>query len=678
MKKVIIILLSPVLWAMNLSAQSSGAANGHQYVDLGLPSGLLWATCNVGADSPTDCGDYFAWGETTPKNSYTLENCLTSGKILSDISGDGRYDAARANWGGDWRMPTKAEFQELRNHCVWTWTSQDGQDGYLVTSAKNGNSIFLPAGGRIEFSSNALKEYQICLWTSVAYGDYKSEGFKTTSTSFILTKLDRQLGLNIRPVMTSEKVDDEVRIGKRPDVTNRMIIYTSIDGEPVVPKGTTFGTKILYNKFVDGCGVIGFEGDVTSIPDGAFFGNTRLLTIELPASIKSIGSGAFDGCTALQHVSYKCSPSLFCEQFSGCECLESFEGDGVSEDHKCIIVNGRLLAAAVKPKQADYCVYKIPDNVTEIGSYAFKGRKSLYGIIIPDSVSDIGYMAFADCINLHSSHSQFGKGLKTIYSSAFADCESLHEIVLPDGLTRLCSYAFENCRNLQTVKLPNSINSIENNTFDGCHRLSTIHLPDKLSKIGNNAFHYCQSLSKIDLPNSLQSIGSGAFAHCSSLTGIKLPASLIHIGEYAFSCTALKKINIPPTIRSIGKETFRATDFKDVIVPENVESISDKAFYSDSLERVTLPESIRFIGKAFYSSKPNLHIYIKSKVPPTICDDSFGESRRGKLRYSFKHDDWIYEIEHDKSIRIYVPKESVMEYKKAWKQYGYHKHIHGY
>jgi len=678
MKKVIIILLSPVLWAMNLSAQSSGAANGHQYVDLGLPSGLLWATCNVGADSMTDCGDYFAWGETSPKSSYTKENSLTYGKILSDISGDSRYDAARANWGGHWRIPTKAEFQELRNHCVWTWTSQDGQDGYLVTSAKNGNSIFLPAGGYKDSASSHFKDYQICLWTSVAYGDYKSEGFKTTSTSFILTKLDRQLGLNIRPVMTSEKVDDEVRIGKRPDVTNRMIIYTSIDGEPVVPKGTTFGTKILYNKFIDGYGVIRFEGDVTSIPDRAFYDNKRLMTIELPASIKSIGSGAFDGCTALQHVSYKCSPSLFCEQFSGCECLESFEGDGVSEDHKCIIVNGRLLAAAVKPKQADYCVYKIPDNVTEIGTYAFRGRKSLYGIIIPDSVSDIGYESFAECVNLNSNYIEFGKGLKSIYSSAFAGCESLTEIELPSGLTKLCSYTFKDCRNLKSVKLPNSISVIECHTFDGCHYLSNIKLPATLKEIKQYAFHYCQSLSKIDLPNSLQSIGSGAFAHCSSLTGIKLPASLIHIGEYAFSCTALKKINIPPTIRSIGKETFRATDFKDVIVPENVESISDKAFYSDSLERVTLPESIRFIGKAFYSSKPNLHIYIKSKVPPTICDDSFGESRRGKLRYSFKHDDWIYEIEHDKSIRIYVPKESVMEYKKAWKQYGYHKHIHGY
>ena len=677
MKKVILFLMS-ASFAMNLSAQSSGTANGHQYVDLGLPSGILWATSNVGADSMTDCGDYFAWGETSPKSSYTKENSLTYGKILSDISGDSRYDAARANWGGHWRIPTKAEFQELRNHCVWTWTSQDGQDGYLVTSAKNGNSIFLPAGGRIEFSSNALKEYQICLWTSVAYGDYKSEGFKTTSTSFILTNLDRQLGLNIRPVMTSEKVDDEVRIGKRPDVTNRMIIYTSIDGEPVVPKGTTFGTKILYNKFVDGCGVIGFEGDVTSIPDGAFSGNTRLLTIELPASIKSIGSGAFDGCTALQHVSYKCSPSLFCEQFSGCECLESFEGDGVSEDHKCIIVNGRLLAAAVKPKQADYCVYKIPDNVTEIGTYAFRGRKSLYGIIIPDSVSDIGYESFAECVNLNSNYIEFGKGLKSIYSSAFAGCESLTEIELPSGLTKLCSYTFKDCRNLKSVKLPNSISVIECHTFDGCHNLTNIMLPATLTEIEEYAFHECKSLRKIDLPSSLRTIDFAAFCNCYSLSKVNLPLGLTYLGNAAFFCTALTEINIPSAIKSIGKETFWYTDFRKLTIPDNVESISDKAFYSRSLESVTLPESVRFIGEAFRSDSQAFDIYLKSKVPPTICKDSFDKSELEEVRYSFKENDFIYKVVHDESLRIYVPKESVREYKKAWKQYGYHKHIYGY
>ena len=676
MKKIIIILLSPFLWAMNLSAQSSGAANGHQYVDLGLPSGLLWATCNVGADSPSDCGDYFAWGETTPKNSYTSENCLTSGKILSDISGDGRYDAARATWGGDWRMPTKADFQELRDHCVWTWTTRDGCDGYLVTGAKNGNSIFLPAGGYKDSASSHFKDYQICLWTSVVYGDYKSEGFKGTSTSFFLINTKRQYGYNIRPVMTSDKVNDEVSIGGKLDVTNRMIVYTSIDGEPVVPKGNEFGTKILYNKFIDGYGVIRFEGDVISIPDGAFSDNKRLMTIELPASIKSIGTGAFDGCTALQHVSYKCSPSLFSQQFSGCESLESFDGDGVSEDHRCIIVNGRLIAAAVKHESATYLVYEIPDYVTEIGSYAFKGRKSLFGIIIPDCVSDIGYKAFAECANLHSSHIQFGKGLKTIYSSAFADCESLQEIVLPDGLTRLCSYAFENCRNLQTVKLPNSIGIIESHTFDGCHNLSYIKLPATLKEIKQYAFHKCESLRKIDLPSSLRTIDFAAFSNCKSLSKVNLPSGLINLGNAAFFYTGLTEIYIPPAIKSIGKETFWYTDFKKLTIPDNVESISDKAFYSPSLESVMLPESIRFIGEAFRSDSPVFNIYLKSKVPPTISKDSFDRS------YTTYRNRFIGGridvIEHDKSIRIYVPKESVREYRKAWKQYGYHKHIHGY
>ncbi len=676
MKKIIIILLSPFLWAMHLSAQSSGAANGHQYVDLGLPSGLLWATCNVGADSPSDCGDYFAWGETTPKNSYTSENCLTSGKILSDISGDGRYDAARATWGGDWRMPTKADFQELRDHCVWTWTTRDGCDGYLVTGAKNGNSIFLPSGGYKDSASYHLKDYQICLWTSVVYGDYKSEGFKGTSTSFFLINTKRQYGYNIRPVMTSEKVKDEVSIVGKHEVTNRMIVYTSIDGEPVVPKGNEFGTKILYNKFIDGYGVIRFEGDVTSIPDGAFSDNKRLMTIELPASIRSIGTGAFDGCTALQHVSYKCSPSLFRRQFSDCESLESFDGDGVSEDHRCIIVNGTLIAAAVKHEDASYLVYKIPDYVTEIGSYAFKGRKSLFGIIIPDCVSVIGYMAFADCTNLHSSHSQFGKGLKSIYSYAFADCESLEEIELPSGLTTLGSYAFQDCHYLNTVKLPDSISSIENNTFDGCHYLSNIKLPSTLKEIKQYAFHKCESLRKIDLPSSLRMIDFAAFSNCKSLSKVNLPSGLINLGNAAFSYTGLTEIYIPPAIKSIGKETFWYTDFKKLTIPDNVESISDKAFYSPSLESVMLPESIRFIGEAFRSDSPVFNIYLKSKVPPTISKDSFDRSYTTyRNRFIGGRNDVI---EHDKSIRIYVPKESVMEYKKAWKQYGYHKHIHGY
>ncbi|MBP3455141.1 MAG: protein kinase [Alistipes sp.] len=124
---------------------TTGTIAGHDYVDLGLS--VKWATCNVGASSPSAYGNYYAWGETTTKSEYTSANCKTWEKSIGDIAGNPAYDAARANWGGSWRMPTKAEMKELINKCTWTWTSQGGHNGYKVTSKTNGNSIFLPAAG---------------------------------------------------------------------------------------------------------------------------------------------------------------------------------------------------------------------------------------------------------------------------------------------------------------------------------------------------------------------------------------------------------------------------------------------------------------------------------------------------------------------------------------------------
>ena len=131
----------------NGGSNCDGEIAGHGYVDLGLPSGLKWATCNVGASSPEDYGDYFAWGETSPKAEYTYENSITYGEQMSsDISGSAQYDAATANWGGSWRMPTKEEMQELEDHCEWEWTEVNGVNGSKVIGP-NGSYIFLPAAG---------------------------------------------------------------------------------------------------------------------------------------------------------------------------------------------------------------------------------------------------------------------------------------------------------------------------------------------------------------------------------------------------------------------------------------------------------------------------------------------------------------------------------------------------
>ncbi len=126
------------------SKPTSGTINGHEFVDLGLT--VKWATCNVGASSPEGYGNYYAWGETSTKSDYSSSTCKTWEVSMGSIAGNSSYDAARSNWGGTWRLPTKAEIEELVNKCQRTWTTMGGHAGYKVTGP-NGNSIFLPAAG---------------------------------------------------------------------------------------------------------------------------------------------------------------------------------------------------------------------------------------------------------------------------------------------------------------------------------------------------------------------------------------------------------------------------------------------------------------------------------------------------------------------------------------------------
>jgi hypothetical protein len=162
---------------------SKVAAEG--YVDLGLPSGLLWATCNLGARQPTDAGLYFSWanvdghvpgdgynfGNTTiglpysGTNGYNAKNYLSADNSFSPDSG---YDAARYNLGGSWRMPTNTEILELYDNTTWQYTSVNGVNGILHTSTINGNTIFFPITGYIENTSLIVGQL-VYLWSSTLH-----------------------------------------------------------------------------------------------------------------------------------------------------------------------------------------------------------------------------------------------------------------------------------------------------------------------------------------------------------------------------------------------------------------------------------------------------------------------------------------------------------------------------
>ena len=181
----------------------------YEAVDLGLS--VKWATMNVGANSPEEYGDYFAWGETSPKDTYSWETykwCKGSQYTMTKYYGtvdnktvlDPEDDAAQANWGGTWRMPTDEEYEELVDKCTWTWTTLNGVNGYNVTGS-NGNSIFLPAAGERSYDSLSTDGSRGNYWSSSLYGDQRNANYLyLISRTAHVWQVLRIWGLSVRAV----------------------------------------------------------------------------------------------------------------------------------------------------------------------------------------------------------------------------------------------------------------------------------------------------------------------------------------------------------------------------------------------------------------------------------------------------------------------------------------------
>ena len=191
----------------------------HQYVDLGLS--VYWATCNVGAAASEEYGDYYAWGETETKDKYvwsTYKWSYGSSSTLTKYctsSSDGRFDnktvlesaddVAHVKWGGVWRMPTKAELNELLLECTWTGTTQNGVYGYLVTSKKEGftnRSIFLPAAGYRSDTTLVHVGVQGIYWSSSLHESRpgRAHDLKFVSLNVVDGFDFRFGGVSVRPV----------------------------------------------------------------------------------------------------------------------------------------------------------------------------------------------------------------------------------------------------------------------------------------------------------------------------------------------------------------------------------------------------------------------------------------------------------------------------------------------
>ena len=216
----------------NNNILADGQQNGHDYVDLGLPRGTKWATVNIGASVPEDCGNYYAWGEIEIKEDYSWNTykyffdnngnyvpyddkwCVESGELKdigSDIAGT-QYDVAHMKWGDSWKIPTSAQMDELQNreYCEWIWTFLNGVKGYIITSKLNGKSMFLPACGVFYKTKQQHMNTDGHYWLSTSetsntfYADYlifSSDSYETCHKSELFQDYNgRDHGRTIRPV----------------------------------------------------------------------------------------------------------------------------------------------------------------------------------------------------------------------------------------------------------------------------------------------------------------------------------------------------------------------------------------------------------------------------------------------------------------------------------------------
>ena len=443
--------------------------------------------------------------------------------------------------------------------------NDDNQEtgGTLVFEDSIVREVELDCDGGVDLSGADVTPFYIALPPTVF-----EKGF--TATLHFDNGMQKEISTSKKVEITRNHIVpmETIEVGKTA-IPNNQIWYTSTDGKIVEPyKADGFGANIISNTYEDGKGIITFDGDVKRIGKYVFYNCSSLKTITIPYGVTTfydfafykcnnltafygfrasednrcliMGNGVFVafapyglteytipdnvtattqstflGCDNLASITIPDNVVRIGEKgFTQCSNLKAFYGKFASEDNRCLIQDGRLVAFA----PAGLTEYVIPDGVTEIGINTFSTCRNLTSVTIPNSVTTIGDNAFYGCSGLTDVN--IGNNTASIGEYAFYCCSSLTSITIPDSVTSIGGRAFRDCSSLTSINIPDGVTSIEISTFYDCCNLTDVAIGKGVTSICKWAFRGCSSLTNIIIPDSVTSIGEYAFSGCINLTCI--------------------------------------------------------------------------------------------------------------------------------------------------------------
>ena len=464
--------------------------------------------------------------------------------------------------------------------------------------------------------------------------------------------------------------DDTIKITKYKGTDESIVIPSEIDGKKVTVIGSSafYGFKSLKN--------IEIPDGITSIENYAFCQCWSITSLSVPESVTSIGTGAFRFCGDLKEKKLPSNLTVLSDSLFGADAnLEYITfGDAEKTDTVIIPETVQKIGNYVFMNCEKIKNINLPANLKSIGKTCFQGCISLTGLFIPQSVESIGGGIFGDCDALQSVEIEdennnfiFKDGIlydvkngilvsavnslipekvivdectKTIDYSAFADCNNLYEIEIPQGVVNIGEKAFARLDNLKNIDIPDSVTNITTLAFYRCNGLVSVQVPGSVTAIKNGTFRECNNLKKVILNEGVAKIEGSAFVFCSSLEQIKLPQSLMSIGSGAFdNCTSLISVELPDNA-IISSDTFKeCKNLSDIVISDtnNNYIVKNGILYNKNMTRILcypagikdteffVPDTVKTIGDfAFYGTKALESINIPDSVT-NIGTDAFGE-----------------------------------------------------